>query len=109
MSIYGNRRLGNQIAMVLSTLASLVGLFFLAAILWTLLAEGLPALSPAIFVEMTPPPPGDGGGLANAIFGSVAMTLVAILVATPDRHSGRNLFVRICRRIETGRSRQVHQ
>lgn len=83
MSQYGNRRLGNQIAMVLSTLASVIGLFFLAAILWTLLSEGLPALSPAIFVQMTPPPPGEGGGLANAIFGSVAMTLVAILIATP--------------------------
>jgi len=81
-TLYSQRRLGNAIAMVLAVAATVVGLFFLAAILWTLLAEGLAAATPALFVEMTPPP-GDDGGLANAIFGSLMMTMVSVLVATP--------------------------
>jgi phosphate transport system permease protein len=82
MSIYSNRRAANNIALVLATAATAVGLFFLAVILLTLLIEGLSAISPAMFLETTPPP-GDSGGLINAIFGSVMMTLVAVLVATP--------------------------
>lgn len=82
MSVYSRRRTTNSIAMVLATAATVIGLFFLAAILWTLLEEGLSAINPAMFIEMTPPP-GDSGGLANAIFGSVMMTIAAVLVATP--------------------------
>lgn len=81
-TLYSQRRLGNAAAMALATGAAAVGLFFLGAILWTLLEEGFAAISPAMFLEMTPPP-GSDGGLANAIFGSVMMTLVAVLVATP--------------------------
>jgi phosphate transport system permease protein len=61
---------------------TVVGLFFLAAILVTLLVQGVSALSPALFTQNTPPP-GSAGGLLNAIFGSLAMTAIAILVATP--------------------------
>ncbi len=32
---------------------------------------------------MTPPPTGDGGGLANAIFGSLVMVVLATFVGTP--------------------------
>jgi phosphate transport system permease protein len=83
MSIYSNRKVGNSIGLVLSVAATLVGLFFLAAILVTLVVNGISAISPQIFLADTPPPPGDGGGLRNAIFGSVVMTLIAIVVATP--------------------------
>jgi phosphate transport system permease protein len=82
MSVYARRELTNRITMTLAVAAAAVGLFFLAAILWTLIAEGFAAISPAMFIESTPPP-GDDGGLANAIFGSVAMTSVAVAVATP--------------------------
>lgn len=82
MSIASRRYLTNRIAIGLSVAAAAIGLFVLAAILWTLLWNGLSAIRPAIFLKMTPPP-GSDGGLANAIFGSLAMTFVAILIATP--------------------------
>jgi phosphate transport system permease protein len=68
--------------MVLSILAAVVGLFFLFLILATLLYKGFTAITPQMFIESTPPP-GEDGGLLNAIFGSVVMTGLAILVATP--------------------------
>jgi phosphate transport system permease protein len=82
MSVYSRRVMTNRIAMGLAVAAAAFGLFWLGAILWTLLWEGLTAISPKMFLESTPPP-GSDGGLANAIFGTVAMTFVAIALATP--------------------------
>jgi phosphate transport system permease protein len=76
------RRLVNVLALGLSGIATAIGLFFLAAILWTLLKNGLAGLSLQVFRAMTPPP-GSSGGLLNAIYGSVAMTLIAILIGAP--------------------------
>ena len=82
MSISTGRRFRNRLAMGLAVAAAAVGLFFLFAILVTLLFKGFTAVSPRMFLESTPPP-GDDGGLINAIFGSVAMTVIAVVVATP--------------------------
>jgi phosphate transport system permease protein len=82
VSIASRRYASNRAAVLLSTAAAVVGLFFLATILFTLVARGFSALSPAVFTEPTPPP-GSAGGLSNAIFGSLAMTVIAIAVATP--------------------------
>ena len=82
MSISSSRKTTNTVMLSLATAATVVGLFFLGAILVTLLIRGLSAISPRIFLENTPPP-GSDGGLLNAIFGSLAMTFVAIIVATP--------------------------
>jgi len=83
MAVDTRRKTTNTIALGLSIVATVVGLFFLAAILVTLVVQGFSALSPRLLTENTPPPNVDGGGLLNAIFGSVAMTLIAIVVATP--------------------------
>lgn len=83
MSGSSSRKTTNLLAMGLSIAASVLGLLFLAVILITLLVQGLPAISPALFTEMTPPPGSDGGGLLNAIFGSVVMVVIATVVATP--------------------------
>jgi phosphate transport system permease protein len=82
MASYVRRRATNRIALAFAMAATVVGLLFLAAILATLLIEGAPAISPKIFTENTPPP-GSDGGLLNAIFGSLVMTAIAIVVATP--------------------------
>ena len=55
---------------------------FLAWILWTTIANGAAALSPKLFTEMTPPP-GASGGLANALYGSAVMVLIALAIGTP--------------------------
>jgi phosphate transport system permease protein len=76
------RKVGNAAALALSATATLVGLACLGAILWTLLARGLSGMSIALFTQMTPPP-GSQGGLLNAIYGSVVMTVVGIFIGAP--------------------------
>jgi phosphate transport system permease protein len=76
------RKITNVVALCLSGLATAVGLFFLGAILWTLISSGLAGMSVALFTQDTPPP-GNSGGLLNAIYGSVVMTLIGILIGAP--------------------------
>src|SRR5256885_14517485 len=76
------RKITNIVALVLSGLATAIGLFFLGAILFTLIKNGLAGMSSALFTEMTPPP-GSAGGVLNAIYGSVVMTLIGILIGAP--------------------------
>ena len=82
LSLYTRRRIINAAGLAISMLAMAFGLFWLCWILWTLLDHGLPALTPLVFEQMTPPP-GSGGGLLNAIAGSLAMTLIGTLIGTP--------------------------
>jgi phosphate transport system permease protein len=79
---YASRRIRNNVYMWLAIGAAVIGLFFLFVILATLLYKGFTAIQPEMFLDSTPPP-GENGGLLNAIFGSVAMTVIAIVVATP--------------------------
>ncbi len=76
------RKLTNVMALGLSGIATAIGLFFLGAILWTLVHSGLAGASTRLFTAMTPPP-GSSGGLLNAIYGSVVMTLLGILIGGP--------------------------
>ena len=80
--IYRRRRLINGFNLFVSMLAVAFGLFWLAWILWTLVDNGLHAINLTIFMQSTPPP-GSNGGLANAIFGSLLMTFIAVLIGTP--------------------------
>jgi len=82
LDLYARRRIINAAGLSVSVLAMLFGLFWLCWILLTLLNNGLPALGPAVFTQMTPPP-GSDGGLLNAIAGSLMMTLVGTLIGTP--------------------------
>jgi phosphate transport system permease protein len=51
-------------------------------ILWTLVSYGSSALSPRLFTQMTPPP-GEAGGLLNAIVGSLLITGMGTAISTP--------------------------
>lgn len=82
MTRYQRRKLANQVALGLSLAATVCGLAWLAAILITLLTQGLSALTADLFTQMTPPP-GSRGGLLNAIYGSFIMTALATLIGTP--------------------------
>jgi phosphate transport system permease protein len=82
LNLYTRRRIINAAGLTVSVLAMLFGLFWLCWILLTLLEHGLPALTPVVFAQMTPPP-GSSGGLLNAIAGSLIMTLVGTLIGTP--------------------------
>jgi phosphate transport system permease protein len=81
-TLFLKRRIINALALVLSGCAALFGLAFLFWILWTTLSNGLAAMNLTLFTGMTPPP-GEIGGLANALFGSMVMCLLAIAVGTP--------------------------
>jgi phosphate transport system permease protein len=76
------RKLNNGVFLALSMVATLIGLACLAAILWTLLSNGLAGMSWRLFTQMTPPP-GSEGGLLNAIYGSAVMTVLGILIGSP--------------------------
>jgi phosphate transport system permease protein len=82
VSRYNRRRATNFVMLTLSLGATGLGLLILFLILGSLLANGIPALTPDLFTQTTPPP-GSRGGLANAVFGSLVMTFVATLVGTP--------------------------
>lgn len=81
-ALYRKRVRTNRVALVLSVLAMLIGMSFLAWILAVLLYKGFGALSLTLFTASTPAP-GSDGGLANAILGSAAMVGVATFIATP--------------------------
>ena len=81
-SLHRRRKTKNSVMMTLCLVAAGIGLAWLALILGALVYKGLAGLSLAVFTEMTPPP-GDAGGLLNAIYGSVVMTVIAVIVGTP--------------------------
>ena len=79
---YASRKRLNQIALTLSLLAMAFGVFWLVWILWETIRLGVGGLSVALFTQMTPPS-NEAGGIANAIFGSFIMVLLATFVGTP--------------------------
>jgi phosphate transport system permease protein len=79
---YLRRRIRSGIFMGLSVVATLFGLGWLGVILGTLLYEGFSGIDLAVFTESTPPP-GEMGGLINAIAGSFMMGALAVAVGTP--------------------------
>jgi phosphate transport system permease protein len=81
--IYRRRLTVNLVGLTLSTLSMALGLIGLLWILWTLFYNGLSAFGPDFFLNSTPAPGSEGGGLANAIVGSLMMVGFATLVSTP--------------------------
>ena len=83
MSLYARRVWTNRLGIALSMAAMAFGLAALLWILWTLLYNGFSALSWEFFAADTPAPGSAGGGLRNAIVGSLLIVGVTALVATP--------------------------
>ena len=83
INLYRRRKLSNYVGLFLSMASMALGLIALLWILIVLFKHGFAGLSWAIFTESTPAPGSDGGGLANAIVGSLMMIGVTALVATP--------------------------
>ncbi|MEJ1967939.1 MAG: phosphate ABC transporter permease PstA [Rhizomicrobium sp.] len=76
------RKLVNRFFLLMSIAAAAFGLVWLALILGDLFYEGFSSLSPQVFTQITPPP-GEKGGLINAIIGSVMMSVIAVAAGTP--------------------------
>jgi len=81
--IYRRRLWAHRVGIALSFGAMAFGLIVLAWILFTLFLKGFGALSFALFTETTPAPGSDGGGLMNAIVGSLMLVGAATLISTP--------------------------
>lgn len=79
---FARRKRVNQVALVMSLLAMSFGLFWLFWILWETMRLGIGGIALSIFTQMTPPP-NEVGGLANALYGSFLMVLLATFVGTP--------------------------
>ena len=82
-AIYRRRKRANRIGLTLSMAAMALGLIVLLWILVVLFRNGFSALDLALFTESTPAPGSEGGGLANAIVGSLLMVGFTALVGTP--------------------------
>ena len=82
-NLYRRRKFVNKLGLYASFFAMVLGLFVLLWILFILFKNGFAGLSLAIFTESTPAPGTPGGGLANAIVGSLMMVGVSVLISTP--------------------------
>ncbi len=81
--IYRRRLLRHQIGILLSVGSMAFGIAFLLWILAVLVINGLSAIDLAMFTQTTPAPGSEGGGLMNAIVGSLMMVGFATLISTP--------------------------
>ena len=79
---FAQRKIVNRIALTLSLMAMAFGLFWLFWILFETIRLGVGGLNWATLTQMTPPP-NDEGGLANAMYGSFLMVMLATFVGTP--------------------------
>jgi phosphate transport system permease protein len=82
-SIYAKRKRANFFGLVLSMSAMAIGLAFLLWILLILTVKGFSALNFDLLFKNTPAPGTEGGGLANAIVGSLMIVASCSLLSTP--------------------------
>jgi phosphate transport system permease protein len=79
----GQRRFWNDAVVVLCHACAGIVMLPLALILWHLLAKGLATFTPAFFFHMPKPVGEPGGGMANAIVGTLILVGIGTLIAVP--------------------------
>ena len=77
------RKIEGMVALSLSSLAALLGLFWLVFILGDVLVHGIKALTPSLFLNDPAPAGVEGGGLKNAFIGQLLITSFATLIGVP--------------------------
>jgi phosphate transport system permease protein len=82
-AIYSKRKRANFIGLSLSMVSMTLGMIFLLWILSILFYKGFSAIDLNMFTQSTPAPGTDGGGLANAIVGSLMIVVSCTLISTP--------------------------
>ena len=81
--LYKKRRIASRIGLALSMSAMVLGLTVLIWILYILFSNGFAAVDLNLFTQDTPAPGTEGGGLRNAIVGSLMIVALTVLVSTP--------------------------
>jgi phosphate transport system permease protein len=82
-ALFNKRKRINAIGLTLSLIAMSIGMVFLFWILSVLLYKGFAAISPSLFLQSTPAPGTEGGGLANPIVGSLMIVGACTFISTP--------------------------
>nr|WP_321270034.1 phosphate ABC transporter permease PstA [uncultured Tolumonas sp.] len=102
---FQRRKLTNLVALTCSMMAMTFGMVWLIWILVSVVQMGFKGLALTTLTQMTPSPDSDGG-LLNAIYGSVLMTVVGTAIGTPiglmtgvylSEYGGRSLFSKTTR------------
>jgi phosphate transport system permease protein len=81
--LYAKRKRSNFIGLTLSMISMTLGMIFLLWILMILFYKGFSAIDLNMFTQSTPAPGTEGGGLANAIVGSLMIVISCTLISTP--------------------------
>ena len=77
------RNLGNRLMTALAALFSIIAVLPLVLVLGYVLLKGASKISISLFTELPPPPGLEGGGIGNAIVGTLVVTFIAALFAIP--------------------------
>jgi phosphate transport system permease protein len=83
MNLYRRRRATSAVLLGLCWVTAALGIGVLVIILGELVTRGIGGLSVAVFTQDVPPPGGEGGGLRNAIVGSLMLTALGTAIGTP--------------------------
>jgi len=78
-----DRRLWNHALIAICYLSTALLMLPLALIIWHLVANGITALTPGFFIHMPKPVGEPGGGMANAIVGTLIVTGIGLALAFP--------------------------
>jgi len=81
--VFAKRKRTNKVGLILSSFAMVLGMVFLIWILSVLFIKGFSAINLNMFTQSTPAPGTEGGGLANAIVGSLMLIVSCTLISTP--------------------------
>lgn len=83
MNIKTRRRIKGTAGLALSTLAAIIGLFWLFFIISDVFVHGFRALNLSLFLKDPVPPGIEGGGLRNAFVGQLMITFFATIIGVP--------------------------
>ena len=80
---WSTRNIGSRLLSVLAGIFAFLSVLPLIAVLVYILIKGLSSINFDLFTQLPPPPGGVGGGIGNAILGSIIVTSIAALIAIP--------------------------
>jgi phosphate transport system permease protein len=103
MNIEKKRKIEGFIALALSSLAAIIGLFWLVFILGDVIIHGIGALNISLFLHDPVPAGMESGGLRHAFIGQLMITIFATLIGVPIGILGGTFLAEYARRTRFAR------